>query len=303
MMTFGQKLKALLKEKDMTQENLAELLDVSRQAVGKWANDKGIPEVDKLVQISNIFGVSLDYLLREEQEEERERTGTGFYVSREMIEGFLSYRQESAKRIAAGTALIILSELVDCFFLPGKNPMLLYNVLYNAVFLSGIAVLIWNGLKPRKYREIGSRQLLFDEGVIREFREQSERNRKKYALMFIAGAALMLLGPEIAEFVAGRFGRWMGNAADQILLAAWSGLFILAGMSLYAENLLLRGTPKKDRKGKYAWLYGAVPVTALLVLIGYVTNAWRPAMPVLILFCVLLVTVCKLIVEGRERKE
>ena len=62
MMTFGQKLKALLKEKDMTQENLAELLDVSRQAVGKWANDKGIPEVDKLVQISNIFGVSLDYL-------------------------------------------------------------------------------------------------------------------------------------------------------------------------------------------------------------------------------------------------
>lgn len=176
-------------------------------------------------------------------------------------------------------------------------------LLYNAVFLSGIAVLIWNGLKPRKYREIGSRQLLFDEGVIREFREQSERNRKKYALMFIAGAALMLLGPEIAEFVAGRFGRWMGNAADQILLAAWSGLFILAGMSLYAENLLLRGTPKKDRKGKYAWLYGAVPVTALLVLIGYVTNAWRPAMPVLILFCILLVTVCKLIVEGRERKE
>ena len=73
MMTFGQKLKALLKEKDMTQENLAELLDVSRQAVGKWANDKGIPEVDKLVQISNIFGVSLDYLLREEQEEERAR--------------------------------------------------------------------------------------------------------------------------------------------------------------------------------------------------------------------------------------
>ena len=44
-------------------------------------------------------------------------------------------------------------------------------------------------------------------------------------------------------------------------------------------------------------------MTALLVLIGYVTNAWRPAMPVLILFCVLLVTVCKLIVEGRERKE
>lgn len=49
-MTLGQKLKALLKDNYMTQEDLAERLDVSRQAVGKWVNDKGIPEVGKLVQ-------------------------------------------------------------------------------------------------------------------------------------------------------------------------------------------------------------------------------------------------------------
>lgn len=42
-MTLGQKLKALLKDNHMTQEDLAEKLDVSRQAVGKWVNDKGIP--------------------------------------------------------------------------------------------------------------------------------------------------------------------------------------------------------------------------------------------------------------------
>ena len=51
-MTLGQKLKALLKDNSMTQEDLAERLEVSRQAVGKWVNDKGIPEVGKLVQIS-----------------------------------------------------------------------------------------------------------------------------------------------------------------------------------------------------------------------------------------------------------
>ena len=65
-MTLGQKLKALLKESRMTQEDLAEQLEVSRQAVGKWVNDKGIPEVGKLVQISDLFDVSLDYLLKED---------------------------------------------------------------------------------------------------------------------------------------------------------------------------------------------------------------------------------------------
>ena len=68
-MTLGQKLKALLKDNSMTQEDLAERLEVSRQAVGKWVNDKGIPEVGKLVQISNLFGVSMDYLLKEDYEE------------------------------------------------------------------------------------------------------------------------------------------------------------------------------------------------------------------------------------------
>lgn len=65
-MTLGQKLKTLLKDNGMTQEDLAERLEVSRQAVGKWVNDKGIPEVGKLVQISNLFGVSTDYLLKED---------------------------------------------------------------------------------------------------------------------------------------------------------------------------------------------------------------------------------------------
>lgn len=297
-MTFGQKLKALLKEKNMTQENLAELLDVSRQAVGKWANDKGIPEVDKLVQISNMFGVTLDYLLKEDQEEEREGTSAGYYVSREMAEGFLSCRRQKAAGIAAGVMLMVLADLADCFRVYGR----ISEMLYHAVFLSGIAILIWNGLKPKRYREIGSEKLLLDDKVLKELKERSERNRKRYAVMFIAGAALLLAGGEVTDLAAERFGQTAQNALDQIFLAVWAGLFILAGMGVHAENLLLRGTPKPGGRGKYAWLYGALPVTALLVLIGYVTNAWRPAMPILVLFCVLLVTICRLIVEGRERK-
>ena len=54
-MTLGQKLKALLKDNSMTQEDLAERLEVSRQAVGKWVNDKGIPEVGKSLLFGIIF--------------------------------------------------------------------------------------------------------------------------------------------------------------------------------------------------------------------------------------------------------
>ena len=53
-MTFGEKLKGLRKEKGYSQEEMAGLLEVSRQAVSKWESDSGIPEIDKLLQISNI---------------------------------------------------------------------------------------------------------------------------------------------------------------------------------------------------------------------------------------------------------
>ena len=90
-MTLGQKLKTLLKDNGMTQEDLAERLEVSRQAVGKWVNDKGIPEVGKIVQISNLFGVSTDYLLKEDcaekgVTEERAISNSGYYVSQEMLD-------------------------------------------------------------------------------------------------------------------------------------------------------------------------------------------------------------------------
>jgi hypothetical protein len=59
---------------------------------------------------------------------------------------------------------------------------------------------------------------------------------------------------------------------------------------------------KKDKKGKYTWIYVALPVTAFAVAIGIFTNAWSPFMPIIVLFCALLVTLCKLLIEGRNSK-
>jgi len=67
-MTLGAKLARLRRESNYTQEQLAGLLGVSRQAISKWESDVSFPETEKLIRISELYGCSLDYLLKEEME-------------------------------------------------------------------------------------------------------------------------------------------------------------------------------------------------------------------------------------------
>lgn len=63
-MEFAEKLTMLRKGSELTQEQLAERLNVSRQSVSKWESGQVIPEVDKIVELSRAFHVTLDYLLK-----------------------------------------------------------------------------------------------------------------------------------------------------------------------------------------------------------------------------------------------
>lgn len=67
-MTFGGKLQLLRKQKGMSQEQLASQLSVSRQAISKWELDSSLPDTDNVIQLSKLFGVSTDYLLKDEIE-------------------------------------------------------------------------------------------------------------------------------------------------------------------------------------------------------------------------------------------
>ena len=58
------------KKLGLSQEELAEKMNVSRQAVSKWESAQSIPEIDKLLQLSRLFGVTTDYLLKDEIEDE-----------------------------------------------------------------------------------------------------------------------------------------------------------------------------------------------------------------------------------------
>ena len=64
-MTLGEKIFKLRTEQGLSQETFGEKLGVSRQSVSKWETDQSIPELDKIVAVSELFGVSTDYLLKE----------------------------------------------------------------------------------------------------------------------------------------------------------------------------------------------------------------------------------------------
>ncbi|RKM61880.1 XRE family transcriptional regulator [Butyrivibrio sp. CB08] len=66
-MIFSEKLQLIRKNKGLTQEELAEKLDVSRQAVAKWESGQAYPDISNLIQISNLFNVTVDYLVRDQE--------------------------------------------------------------------------------------------------------------------------------------------------------------------------------------------------------------------------------------------
>lgn len=71
-MALSEKLYSLCKKSGLSQEQLAEQLSVSRQAISKWEVGQSVPESEKLITISNYFNVSLDYLMNETEEDNSE---------------------------------------------------------------------------------------------------------------------------------------------------------------------------------------------------------------------------------------
>ncbi|HLR09056.1 MAG TPA: helix-turn-helix transcriptional regulator [Bacillota bacterium] len=97
-MTFGEKIQKLRKEAGISQEEMAFQLQVSRQTISKWENDKGYPETEKIIKMSNIFHITLDYLLNESDISSGTTAEESFYVNQEMANGYplhetLKYRK------------------------------------------------------------------------------------------------------------------------------------------------------------------------------------------------------------------
>ena len=76
-MTIGEKLQQLRKDSNYTQEELADIMNVSRQSISKWESDVAFPETEKLITLSKLYQCSIDYLLNEDSDEKVKSRGRG----------------------------------------------------------------------------------------------------------------------------------------------------------------------------------------------------------------------------------
>lgn len=120
-MILADKISEERKKNGWSQEELAEKLGVSRQAVSKWESAGSIPDLQKVILLADLFGVSTDYLLRDDMIPEQtipdfcnemENNEPIRRVSMEEANEFLEFRKKGAPTIANATALCILSPIL-----------------------------------------------------------------------------------------------------------------------------------------------------------------------------------------------
>ncbi|UOQ83545.1 helix-turn-helix domain-containing protein [Gracilibacillus salinarum] len=189
-MEFGEKLFKLRKEKGFSQEILAEKINTSRQAISKWENGQGFPETEKLLMIGNIFEVSIDYLLKDSVEN-NEGNEEGYYVSREMTEGFLLSTQKTAKHIGLGFGLLALA--FEPYLIMGTNSML--GVLLIIVIATlGVISFATLGFDTGQYTILKKEVLLFDSNYLKELKMRYEGFKRKNSGIMVIGACLLAVG-------------------------------------------------------------------------------------------------------------
>jgi len=124
---FGERLKQGRLAQQLTQKSVAEQLHVSRQTISSWENENSYPDIDSLLQLSDLYGLSLDTLLRED-------TGMTDYLRRQDVRRQIRPVQ-LALRILASAYLILV---VVNFF---KPQLKLMNPVVSLVFLVGLLAL------------------------------------------------------------------------------------------------------------------------------------------------------------------
>lgn len=130
-MTLGQKLKEIRKRFGLSQEQLAQIMNVSRQAITKWENDGGLPDVSNLQELSKVFGITVDYLLNDEnnlpalsmrKELNKEEYKNKLTMYREVLEQYYPEPYEIYILIRT-KKLNFIETILDIFIAPEISPV------------------------------------------------------------------------------------------------------------------------------------------------------------------------------------
>ena len=289
------------KKNGWSQEELAEMLSVSRQSVSKWEGAQAVPDLNKIIKMAEIFGVSTDYLLKDEIEAS---DNTGDYVDTESnvrkvsLEDATRFMNTVKKNnpsaviatmlfVLCPVTLIILAGISE--YVPGTISEAVAGIIGIMVLLiaiiSGIALWIAVEAKEKEFDffEKEDYDTLYGvDGMAKEAKANFERIRVP---LLVAAIALCILSP-VGVMTAGILEApemliigMLGLLLVMIAVAVGIFVFLARNSSIYSkllmENKLSR--EQKERKrviGKISGAYWCIAVAVFLVM-GLGFNKWE----------------------------
>lgn len=318
-MIFADKLIRLRKKNGWSQEELADKMNVSRQAVSKWESAQTIPDLGKVLMLSQLFGVTTDYLLKDELETE-EFTGedtesAGKRVTLEQANAYLAQRRAAAIRIALATFLCILSPI----------PLILLGAMAEYAGLSenlaggiglivllllvaaAVGIYIYTGFQNAPYEFLEKEPFETEYGVKGMVRERQKAFHSAYARTNILATCLCVLSPmPIFLALISDSALFMILAVTVTILLVGIGVvfFILAGVQWASMQKLLKEGEFSDREKQKSKITGPISTvywllaTAVYLGISFTTGRWDASWivwPVAGVLFAAVITVCRLL--------
>lgn len=301
-MILADKIIKLRKQNGWSQEELAMQLGISRQSVSKWESGNAIPDLDKIIKMSNIFGVSTDYLLKDEMEEaekmepvvESESVENVCKVSVEEGSSYLELVRKSAVRMALGVMLCICCP-IPLILLTGVSELTKVSlteslasgagvVILLIMIAAAVAIFILTGMPLGKYEYLEKEILTLEyglAGIVEKKKEEFEDTFRKCiaagVMLIFAGVIVLLIA---AALEVSDLGLLFATSLLLLLIACGVFLFTWSGMLHDSyEKLLQLGdyTPEKKLMNKktapFAGIYWCI-VTAIYLGSSFVTGAW-----------------------------
>lgn len=259
-MILADKIIKLRKENGWSQEELAVRMDVSRQSVSKWESMNSIPDLDKIVKLSQLFGVSTDYLLKDEMDEDMgpELTINDAYcgdvrrrVTLDAANEYMDINESASRRIAFGVMLCILSPVL-MILLAGFADTGVIGISDDAAGGVGLVVLmimvacavmlfISTGMKLKKYEFLEKELLDLEYGVasIVEAKKENYSDIHKRSMMSGVGLCILSVVPLFAAMIF--------TEKDQVFIAMVCLLLIIvsAGVFLIVRTAIVNSGYEK----------------------------------------------------------
>ena len=254
-MILADKIIELRKRNGWSQEELAEKLDVSRQSISKWEGAQSVPDMNRILALSQIFGVSTDVLLKDELELDG-AAGPGLQaedtaarsVSMEEASAYLDHKNTAANRISLGVMLCILSPVL-LIILTGAQEAGRIALTENqaaglgliVLFLligAAVALFVISGIRHSRFEYLEEEIIDTAYGVSGMARERRERYRSVNARMLTAGIVLCVVAA-VPIFIAELF--FEENEMAEILAVGALLVLVAIGVMMIVRTSIIWG--------------------------------------------------------------